>query len=844
MTIRLLAVLTFCTLPGPGCLLRAQGVEYPAVKYRSNYLSSYYLSHAPTTTPWYPAWSPDGKWIAVSYYGSIWKVDPATSVAHQLTDSRKLHGSPAWSPDGKWIVYTADDHWKSIQLEILNVETGESHALTDDEQVYADPVFSRDGARLAYVTTVPAGNLNVQTRPIRNGQWAGEALAVTHDNDFGRSRLYFGNWDLHIQPAWSPDGRDLFLLSNRGVDLGSGGLWRIPHTPDAMPKGKLVIDEQTLYRTRPDISPDGKRIIYASTAGAADQFNHLYVLPINGGHPYKLTFGDHDNFHPRWSPDGESIAYISNEGGLPQLCLLDAHAGGKKVLRIRERKWKNPRASVHVRVLDGRTGGVTPSRIAGVAADGKLYGPDEAFLFNARMPEGLERTFFSDGSFTIEVPPGPLTLEAHKGFEYEPARATIETDAGAAHNLTLTVKPISDLPASGWYSGSTHVHMNYGGPVHNTPELLRTIAQAQGMHIVSALVANKDNRILDWQYFKPGGKAHPASRPAERFLLVFGEEYRPPFWGHTFFIGLREHLISPFLTGYKGTGIDSLYPSNTDQFRKAISQGAATGYVHAFGGDRDPLEGGLGGARGYAVDVALGTIHALEWSSASRGALIPLFHAWNNDFPIAPVGGEDTLANMQDNRPLGIIRTYAHLGPTLSHDGWVEALKKGRVFMTSGPLAEFSVNGKIGGESVHLPAAGPVTLTGRVWSRTALRVVRIMHNGSVWKEIPVSGKEVRIRETARVDGSGWFSLVAEADEYRQVPKAYGQAVTNAVRVYTGKQPIRSRASADYFLRWLDKLKEMAADPAEWRSEREKQHVMEQIDAAAAVYRQRAQEAQP
>ena len=78
------------------------------------------------------------------------------------------------------------------------------------------------------------------------------------------------------------------------------------------------------------------------------------------------------------------------------------------------------------------------------------------------------------------------------------------------------------------------------------------IAHAQGMHIVSALVANKDNRILDWQYFQPGGKEHPASDLADRSLLVFGEEYRPPFWGHTFYIGLRDHLISPFLTGYEG----------------------------------------------------------------------------------------------------------------------------------------------------------------------------------------------------------------------------------------------------------------------------------------------------
>ena len=51
-----------------------------------------------------------------------------------------------------------------------------------------------------------------------------------------------------------------------------------------------------------------------------------------------------------------------------------------------------------------------------------------------------------------------------------------------------------------------------------------------------------------------------------RTLLLFGEENRPPFWGHTFYIGLNDHLISPFLTGYEGTALASLYPSSSDLF--------------------------------------------------------------------------------------------------------------------------------------------------------------------------------------------------------------------------------------------------------------------------------------
>ena len=86
----------------------------------------------------------------------------------------------------------------------------------------------------------------------------------------------------------------------------------------------------------------------------------------------------------------------------------------------------------------------------------------------------------------------------------------------------------------------------------------------------------------------------------------------------------------------------------------------------------------------------MGTIDALEWSAASRGSLIPLFHAWNNDFHIAPVGGEDALANMQDHRPVGIIRTYVWLGGQFSADAWVDALKKEPRFFEQRSGGEFS----------------------------------------------------------------------------------------------------------------------------------------------------------
>ena len=72
--------------------------------------------------------------------------------------------------------------------------------------------------------------------------------------------------------------------------------------------------------------------------------------------------------------------------------------------------------------------------------------------------------------------------------------------------------------------------------------------------------------------------------------------------------------------------------------------------------------------------------------------------------------------------------------------------------------------------------------------------------------------------------------------------SYPQAVSNAVRVYVGDQKIRSRASAEYFITWIDKLRKMAEAAPGWRSQTEKDKVFAQFEQAKQVYAERAREA--
>jgi hypothetical protein len=124
-----------------------------------------------------------------------------------------------------------------------------------------------------------------------------------------------------------------------------------------------------------------------------------------------------------------------------------------------------------------------------------------------------------------------------------------------------------------------------------------------------------------------------------------------------------------------------------------------------------------------------------------------------------------------------------------------------------------------------------------------MRKALIYHNGALWKEIQPGADRFAIQfsERADVSGSGWFALVAEADD-PDAPEMFSQAVTNCVRVYLGEQKIRSEASAAYFLKWIEKLRGMTEDMTLWRTPAEREHVFAQFDRAAAVYRERQREA--
>jgi len=797
-------------------------------RFASGYMYSYYVPQS-ASTPWRPAWSPDGSEIAFGMSGSIWKIRPGETTAYELTANPGYDNSPAWSPDGRWIAYTTEDS-TGVNLMLLNVATGESTPVTRGAGIRLDPVFSPDGKQLAYVSNEPRGAYHIYSMPFDNGRF-GAPRQITMPNSFGRARLYFSAEDDHISPSFSPDGKEILLVSNRGIPLGSGAIWRAPLEPDAMRKAKLLLREETLYRTQPQWSHDGKRLLYSSHRGS--QYNNLFVLPVEGGEPYQMTFGDWDHFDPRWSPDGEWIVYVSNQHGLSDLRLLRTYGGEERRIEIRRRAYRRPMGQLEVRIAGA-------ARFYVTAADGKTYTPPTSYMRVAGRHSHRE-FFHAESRFVVDLPPGEATVEVARGIEYWPQTHKVKIEAQRTALLDVAPKRMTSMNAQGWWSGSDHVHMNYAGNLHNTPENLMMMARAEDLDHVGEKIANKDHRIFDHQHFT-GGRPHPLSSPEH--LLTFGEEYRPPFYGHVNFIHMTRHLISPFTTGYEGSAIESLYPSNTDMFRAARAQGALGGYVHPW--SSDPPRAGYSVARGFPVDLALGSFDYLEVHTSANHFRFtaPVWHrALNCGFRVTASAGEDSILNLHATPILGSSRVYAYLGDKLDFPRWLEAIRKGRTFVTNGPLLRLEVDGRIPGDEIRLPeAGGAVEVAASAEAIVPLEKIEIFFNGKVIETIPVSGNKADFRKRIPISSSGWITLRASHSRPQHpIDDSYVVGETSPVFVYKGNQPIRSREDAEYFIRWIDDITRQAEAHPGWRSGKERAHVLGQFSQARQVFVQRAAE---
>jgi len=792
-----------------------------------------------TTGPSSAAWLPDSHSLVYSMAGSLWQQNLGSEVAQQLTAGPGYDYQPDCSRDGRWVVYVSYDK-DAIELWALNLETHQTYQLTRAGAVNVEPRFSPDGKRIAFVSTAYHGRFHIFTGDFNDGALT-NVQRLTGETRSDLPRYYYSPFDHEISPVWSPDGKELLFVSNRGHIYGTGGFWRMKAEPGA--EAREIHYEETTWKARADFSPDGKRIVYASYLG--QQWHQLWLMPSQGGDAFPISYGDFDNTNPRWSPDGTRIALISNRGGNTSLWVQEVVGGAQTQIVTRQRCFLGSRGVLRVRVLDP-SGHPTAARIFLTGEDGRAYAPADAWMHAEDNFVRAERPFESHyfhslGQAEVSVPAGQVTVEIMKGLEYHVEKKQVQVPAGQQVSLSVRLKQL-DVPSDlkfRWVSGDVHVHMNYGGAYRNTPAQLVAQAAGEGLSVVEDLIVNKEQRIPDIEYFGDGPDA--ASRPD--VLLFHGQEYHTSFWGHLGLLNLRSHFLLPPYAAYAGTAAASLFPTNADIADLAHKQYGLVGYVHPFDSTPNPAKDATLTDE-LPVDVALGKvdyIEALGFSDHKATAEV-WYRLLNLGFHLPAAAGTDAMANFASLRgPLGLNRVYVKVpqGP-LKIGEWLNSLKQGHTFATNGPLLGFTLGGKEMGDEVKRPA-GEDKVKFTAWMRSMVPVdhLEVVCNGEVVQNLKLDSD----RQSANVEGmvpvsrSGWCLLRAWSDNPEHpILDLYPYATTSPIYVEVAGSSLKSPQDAAYFLAWIGRIEEAVKANQDWNTDAEKTSVLKMLDEAREIYR--------
>jgi hypothetical protein len=829
---RLAFVLAACLLTPSALPAQRQPVLRQIKVPHSYYYREMFLPQV-TSGPSAATWSPDGRELIYSMQGSLWRQRLGSPEARQLTSGPGYDFQPDWSPDGQSVIYVSY-HNDAMELRLLSLGTGASRPVVSDGAVNVEPRWAPDGKRIAYVSSAYEGRWHIFVATVGpDGQLEGPQR-ITEDRPGGLPRYYYGQHDQYLSPTWSPDGRELIFISNRGHIWGSGGFWRMAaHAGEA---ARELHYEETTWKARPDWSRDGKRVVYSSYLGG--QWHQLWLMTADGGDPFQLTYQGGDATAPRWSPDGKHIAFISNEGGNTELRVLDVPGGRLQSIRAVSRIYHGPVARLRITVVDGRTGRPIPARVSIIGSDGRSFAPDEAWRHADDGFDRRERTFeygyfHTTGSSNLTVPVGKLNVEVSRGPEYRVWRSDLQV-TGGTRQLRIPLERLANLPALGWYSGDLHIHMNYGGTYRNAPRRLAQQAKAEDLHVAENLIVNKEGRIPDIAYFT--GKPDPVS--TSETIIVHDQEYHTSYWGHIGLLGLRSNILLPAYAAYTNTAAASLYPTNAAIMDQARDQGGVTGYVHPFDTDPDPADTTRPLTHEAPVDVALGKVdyyEALGFVDDYMATARVWYRLLNCGFRLPAGAGTDAMANFASLRgPVGMNRVFVRSGRPLNYRRWLSALKAGRSFATNGPLLEFSLGGKSVGDELRLPGAGELLARVALHSNVPVDHLEIVRNGQVVTELPLEGDRTRLVTAMRIPvrESGWYILRARGNKsVYPVLDVYPYATTSPIYVIVGGRPIRSRPDAEYFVAWIDRVHSGAAANREWNSDDEKGATLEVIRRA-------------
>ena len=251
-----------------------------------------------TTGPSSADFFPDGQTLVYSMAGSLWWQRVDEDTAYEMTHARGAYDyQPDVAPDGRSTVFVRYDG-KSMELWRFDAESERAQALTGNGGVNVEPRISPDGKRLVWVSTQGTGHFNLFIADI-DAKGLHNARLLLGERKSAIDRYYYSAFDHAVNPSWSPDGEIIYFVGNPEIAWGTGDILAVSvHNPS---QPWRVLSEETTWSARPELAPDGKRLLYSSYRG--QQSHQLWLSTLDGAAPLPLTFGDFEHRNARWSPD-------------------------------------------------------------------------------------------------------------------------------------------------------------------------------------------------------------------------------------------------------------------------------------------------------------------------------------------------------------------------------------------------------------------------------------------------------------------------------------------------------------------------------------------------------------
>jgi TolB protein len=762
------------------------------------------------TTSWGaadPAWSPDGRQIAFTLYGSIWTVSATGGVARQVTSGPGYHAHPAWSPKGDAIAYVAGLPPAGLlpnisgKLMTVTLSTEQEREITAPYTTAGTPSWSPGAGEIAIPLMVPQTGALLHALRVSGGP---PRLLQQRPQRGQTGNWMFTSWGAGTNEIYFT-GRRQAAVQNGSQKLGAEQVWSMPGES----KPVMIQLALTPYRLT-DIAqihavsaiPDGSGVVYAAVGVNGKGDRELYRVPRGGGVPVPLTNTPRDEFSPALSPDGKTIAHVSNHLGNLDIFTMPVSGGEKTHLRISQIEFQKPSARLRIKTLD-ELGNPTPVRLWIRASDSKAYSPRGVPLFHFLNPASGQREgfFLTTGDDTVQLPAGKVDLRAVKGIEYVQEQLAADAAAGQVNEITIRMQRWTNWNQKGWFTGENHFHANYNGSYYQRPPDSMQWLESEDLNTANMIVANAEGAFVHDKEFFTGGVAGGAK---PRFALYWGQEYRnsDPL-GHMAFLNIKKQ-VPPSFTSVVGSNSSFDYPLNTMAAIEARKQGGLVVYVHPFFAPfTDPMDTNLG-AKEAPITAAMGAMDGIDVLPYGPGAYEMWYRLLNSGVHIIPGAGTDVFTNWRGiNRIPGDSRQYVETGSAFQWDRWVERYRAGRVFVTNGPLLTFSANGETLGSVVKKPGGENVRvrLEAEVSTRVPVDRIEFLQNGRVIHSQPVTGQQTRAQLEVTITGSAWFAARVEPAQ----PSGQGPRAHSAPIYFELGKPVIVREDIELMLRWIAQL---------------------------------------